>query len=213
MPTRVLVADDHTVVRQGLVGLLTAAGEFEIVAEAKDGHEAVEKALETRPDVVILDVAMPRLDGFEAARRIKKALPAVRILALTMHEDEEYILRMVRAGVSGYLVKDTAAAELQAAIRALRSGKGYFGPQAAKALAETYQAGRALPEDPYNRLTDREREVFHLLIEGKTNAQVAELLFISPKTVDNHRTHVMDKLGVHNTAELMRFAARHGLLR
>jgi DNA-binding NarL/FixJ family response regulator len=213
MPTRVLVADDHTVVRQGLVGLLRAAGEFEIVAEAKDGHEAVEKALATRPDVVILDVAMPRLDGFEAARRIKKALPAVRILALTMHEDEEYILRMVRAGVSGYLVKDTAAAELQAAIRALRSGKGYFGPQAAKALAETYQAGRALPEDPYNRLTDREREVFHLLIEGKTNSQVAELLFISPKTVDNHRTHVMDKLGVHNTAELMRFAARHGLLR
>lgn len=213
MPTRVLVADDHTVVRQGLVGLLSAGGEFEVVAEAKDGHDAVEKALQTRPDVVILDVAMPRLDGFEAARRIRKALPAVRILALTMHEDEEYVLRMVRAGVSGYLVKDTATAELQEAIRALRSGKGYFGPQAAKALAESYQTGRSVPENPYARLTDREREVFQLLTEGKTNAQVGELLFISPKTVDNHRTHVMDKLGVHSTAELMRFAARHGLLR
>ncbi len=213
MPTRVLVADDHTVVRQGLVGLLSAGGEFEVVAEAKDGHEAVDKATQTRPDVVILDVAMPRLDGFEAARRIKKALPSVRILALTMHDDEEYVLRMVRAGVSGYLVKDTAAAELQQAIRALRSGKGYFGPQAAKALAETHQAGRAIPENPYSRLTDREREVLHLVIEGKTNAQVAAILFISPKTVDNHRTHVMEKLGVHSTAELMRFAARHGLLR
>jgi DNA-binding NarL/FixJ family response regulator len=210
--TRVLLADDHTVVRQGLVSILTAAGEFEVVAQASDGSEAVEKALASRPDVVVLDISMPRLSGLEAARRIKKALPQAQILALTMHDDEEYVLKMVRAGVSGYLVKDSAAAELVAAIRVLRSGQGFFGPQAAKALAQAYQAKTPLPEDPYARLTDREREVFQLVVEGKTNAQIAETLFISPKTVDNHRTRLMEKLDVHSTAELMRFAAKHGLL-
>jgi DNA-binding NarL/FixJ family response regulator len=212
MPTRVLLADDHTVVRQGLVSVLKASGDLEVVAEASDGHEAVEKALQTRPDVVVLDITMPRLSGFEAARRIRKALPAARILALTMHDDEEYVLKMVRAGVSGYLVKDAAASELVTAIRALRSGKGFFGPQAAKALAEAYQGEGVMPEDPYGRMTDREREVFHLIVEGKTNAQIAGVLFISPKTVDNHRTRLMEKLRVHSTAELLRYAARHGLL-
>lgn len=211
-PVRVLLADDHTIVRQGLLGILQASGEVQVVAEAADGNEAVQKALETRPDVVVLDITMPRLNGLEAARRIKKAQPGVRILVLTMHEDEEYVLKMVRAGVAGYLLKETAASELMAAIRALREGKSHFGPHAARVLAEAVQSGRDAPEDPYGRLTDREREIFHLLIEGKTNAQVAEILYISPKTVDNHRTHLMDKLGVHSTAELMRYAARHGLL-
>ena len=129
-----------------------------------------------------------------------------------MHEDEEYVLKMVRAGASGYLVKDGAASELVAAIRALKAGQGYFGPQAAKALAEVYQGDRPVPEDPYARLTDREREVFQLLVEGRTNAQVADVLCISAKTVDNHRTHLMEKLGVHSTVELLRFAARSGHL-
>jgi DNA-binding NarL/FixJ family response regulator len=209
---RVLLADDHPILRQGLVGILNASGEVEVVAEAGDGNEAVEKAIATRPDIVVLDISMPRLNGLEAARRIHKALPGTRVLVLTMHEDEEYVLKMVRAGVSGYLVKDGAASELVAAVRALRAGKGYFGPQASKALSEVYQEARPFPEDPYGRLTDREREVFQLLVEGRTNAQVAEILFISAKTVDNHRTHLMEKLGVHNTAELLRYAAKHGLL-
>jgi DNA-binding NarL/FixJ family response regulator len=209
--TRVLLADDHTIVRQGLSGILQAEADLEVVAEAADGNEAVQRSLETQPEIVVLDISMPRLHGLEAARRIKKALPASRILVLTMHDDEEYVLKMVRAGVSGYLVKDGAASELVAAIRALRSGQGYFGPQAAQALATAYQGGQQA-DDPYGRLTDREREVFHLLIEGRTNAQVAELLFISPKTVDNHRTRLMEKLGVHGTAGLMRYAAKHGLL-
>jgi two-component system response regulator NreC len=212
-PIRVLVADDHTIVRQGLVGILKKSEEIEVVAEAADGHEAVEKALKSKPDVAVVDVSMPRLSGIEAARRIHEALPATRILVLTMHDDEEYILRMVRAGVSGYLLKDGAASELLAGIKAVKSGKTFFGPHATKALAEAFQRDR--PEesaDPYERLTNREREVFQLVVEGKTNAEIAEILFISGKTVDNHRTRLMEKLGVHSTAELVRYAARHKLL-
>ncbi len=209
---RVLVADDHTMIRQGLISILRADDEFEVVGEAAEGNEAVEKAVQSRPDVVVLDLTMPRLNGLEAARRIRKALPRTRILVLTMHDDEEYVLRTVRAGASGYVVKDGATAELVAAIRAVSAGQGYFGPQAAKALAASYERGGAVAEDPYERLTTREREVFHLLIEGRTNAQIARLLFISPKTVDNHRTRLMEKLGVHSTAELIRYAAKHKLL-
>ena len=210
---RVLVADDHTIVRQGLVGILKASEEIEVVGEASDGHEAVETALKTKPDVAVLDVSMPRLSGFEAARRIHDALPATRVLVLTMHDDEEYILKMVRAGASGYLLKDGAASELLAGIRALKAGKTYFGPHATKALAEAFARDRpSEPADPYERLTGREREVFQLVVEGKTNAEIAEVLFISPKTVDNHRTRLMEKLGVHSTAEVIRYAARHKLL-
>jgi DNA-binding NarL/FixJ family response regulator len=209
---RVLLADDHTLLRQGLAGMLRADPGFEVVGEAADGSEAVEQALLTKPDVAVLDISMPRLGGLEATRRIRKALPQTRVLVLTMHEDEEYVLQLVRAGASGYLVKDSAAQELMNALRALKQGRSYFGTQAARALAAAWQGGREAPEDPYGRLTDREREVFHLIIEGRTNAQVADVLCISPKTVDNHRTRLMEKLGVHSTAEMMRFAARRNLL-
>jgi two-component system response regulator NreC len=209
---RVLLADDHTLVRQGLAGMLRGADGFEVVAEAADGSEAVDKALASRPDVAVLDISMPRLGGLEATRRIRKALPQTRVLVLTMHEDEEYVLQLVRAGASGYLVKDSAAPELLNAIRALKQGRPWFGTQAARALAAAWQGGKETPDDPYGRLTDREREVFHLLIEGRTNAQVADVLCISPKTVDNHRTRLMEKLGVHSAAEMMRFAAKHNLL-
>ena len=210
---RVLVADDHTIVRQGLVGILRASPDMEVVAEAADGSEAVEKSLKAKPDVVVLDVSMPRLSGIEAARRIHESLPAARILVLTMHDDEEYILKMVRAGASGYLLKDGAASELLAGIRNLKAGKTHFGPHAAKALEEAFARDRpSEPADPYERLTDREREVFQLVVEGKTNAEIGELLFISAKTVDNHRTRLMEKLGLHSAAELIRYAARHKLL-
>jgi DNA-binding NarL/FixJ family response regulator len=207
-----LIADDHTIVRQGLVGILKSSDDVEVVGEAGDGAEAVEKSLKLKPDVVVLDVSMPHLSGLEAARRIREALPGTRVLVLTMHDDEEYVLKMVRAGASGYLLKDSAASELIAGIRALRAGKVYFGPHASRALAEAYQSDRPMPEDPFERLTDREREIFQLVVEGKTNAQIADMLFISPKTVDNHRTRMMEKLGVHGTAELVRFAAKHKLL-
>jgi DNA-binding NarL/FixJ family response regulator len=211
-PLRVLLADDHTILRQGLLGILRTSPDFEIVAEAGNGHDAVERALATRPDVAVLDITMPRLSGLEAARRIRKLLPRCRILVLTMHDENEFVLKMVRAGVAGYLVKDGAAAELLTALKAVGAGRSYFGAQATRALADVAEGEQPLPEDPLTRLTEREREVLHLLIEGKTNAQVAGVLCISPKTVDNHRTHLMEKLGVHSAAELLRFAARHGLL-
>ena len=199
--------------RQGLVGILKASADMEVVAEASDGNEAVEKSLKTKPDVVVLDVSMPRLSGIEAARRIHETLPAARILVLTMHDDEEYILKMVRAGASGYLLKDGAASELLAGIRNLKAGKTHYGPHAAKALEEAFARDRpSEPADPYERLTDREREVFQLVVEGKTNAEIGELLFISAKTVDNHRTRLMEKLGLHSAAEVIRYAARHKLL-
>lgn len=210
---RVLVADDHTIVRQGLVKLLVESGECEVVAEAADGLEAVEKAQATRPEVAILDLSMPRLPGLEAVRRIHLALPQTRVLVLTAHEEEEYVLPLVRAGASGYLIKDSAVSELLAAVRALHAGQGYFGPQAARVLAEQYRhPERASASDPYGGLSPREREVFHLVVDGKTTKEIARALGISVKTADNHRYRLMDKLGVHNTAELVRYAARHGLI-
>lgn len=210
---RVLVADDHTIVRQGLVKLLVESGECDVVAEAADGLDAVEKALAIQPDVAILDLSMPRLSGLEAVRRIHEALPQTRVLVLTAHEEEEYVLPIVRAGASGYLIKDSAVSELLAAVRALHAGQGYFGPQAARVLAEQYRhPERAAAGDPYGGLSPREREVFHLVVDGKTTKEVARQLGISVKTADNHRYRLMEKLGVHNTAELVRYAARHGLI-
>lgn len=212
MTIRVLVADDHTIVRQGVVSLLEAGGDCEVVAQASDGVEAVEKALATHPDVAVLDIGMPRLSGLEAVRRIRQEAPKVRVLVLTMHEEEEYVVHLVRAGASGYLVKDSAAGELLAAVRALARGHGYFGPYAARVLAEQYRHPEGSAQDPYGTLTAREREVFHLVVDGKTTKEVAKALGISPKTAENHRTRLMEKLDVHNTAELVRYAARRGLL-
>ncbi len=210
---RVLVVDDHTIVRQGLVHLLNQSDECEVVAEAGDGLEAFELALREKPQVVILDLTMPRLGGLEATRRIHEARPDTRILVLSAHEAEEYIVPVVHAGASGYLKKDSAATELLAAVRALAAGEGYFGPQAARVLAEQYRRPERLRlEDPYRTLTPREREVFHLVVEGKTTKEVARGLGISIKTAENHRTRLMDKLDVHNTAELVRYAAHKGLL-
>ena len=209
---RVLIADDHTLVRKGLVSLLADSGECEVVAEAADGLEAVEKAQALRPDVAILDLTMPRLTGLEAVQRIHEALPQTRILVLTAHEEEEYVLPLVRAGASGYLIKDSAVAELMAAVRALHAGHGYFGPQAARVLAEQYRHPERASADPYSGLSPREREVFHLVVKGQTTKEIARALGISVKTADNHRYRLMEKLGVHNAAELVRYAARHGLL-
>lgn len=211
MSTRVIVADDHTIVRQGLVSLLEECGEFDVIAEAADGVEAIETILAAKPDVAVVDLTMPKLSGIEVVRRVHGELPQVRLLVLTVHEEEEYVLPIVRAGASGYLVKDAAADELIAAVRALARGKAYFGPQAAQVLADQYQRPAGV-DDPYGSLTAREREVFHLVIEGRTTKEVARELGTSVKTAENHRSRAMEKLGVHNTAELVRYAARKGLL-
>jgi DNA-binding NarL/FixJ family response regulator len=209
---RVLIADDHTMVRESLVSVLQADGSVQVVAQASDGAEALEKALQVRPDVVVLDLSMPRLGGIEVVRRLREMLPATRVLVLTMHQEDEYVLQAVRAGASGYLVKDSAASELLAAVRSLHGGGGVFGGVAGGALAEQLQHPERTLDDPYGRLTPREREVFHLIAEGMTTKEIARRLDISTKTADNHRGHVLDKLDMRNPAELVRYALRRGLL-
>lgn len=209
---RVLIADDHTLVRESLVSLLESGGDVQVVAQAADGLETVEKAIATRPDVVVTDISMPRLNGIEVVRRLHEALPDTRVLVLTMHQEDEYVLQAVRFGAAGYMVKDSAASELLIAVRSLHAGRGYFGPQAAKALAEQLQHPERDLGDPYGELTPREREVFHLLAEGLTTKEIARQLGISVKTAENHRARVLAKLGVRNTAELVRYALRRGLL-
>jgi DNA-binding NarL/FixJ family response regulator len=209
---RVLIAEDHTMVRESLVSVLQADGDVQVVAQASDGFDAVEKAIQLRPDVVIVDLSMPRLSGIEVIRRLREAVPTARVLVLTMHQEDEYILQAVRAGASGYLVKDSAAAELLSAVRSVHAGRGYFGPQAARTLADQLQHPERALDDPYGRLTAREREVFHLIAEGHTTKEIARRLDIGVKTAENHRGRVLDKLDMRNTAELVRYALRKGLI-
>jgi two-component system, NarL family, response regulator NreC len=211
-PIRVLVADDHTLLREGLVALLNRSGECSVVAEAADGMAAVEAATRTRPDVAVVDISMPRLNGMEVVRRLAHDCPDTRVLVVTMHAEEEYVLHVVRAGAAGFLLKDSAGSELLAAVKSLAAGHGYFGPHAAKVLAMQMQQPKAQLEDPYRGLTPREREVFHLIVEGLTTKEIARKLEISAKTAENHRTRVLEKLEARNTAELIRYAVRHGLM-
>lgn len=209
---RVLVADDHTILRDGLVALLNASDDCRVVGEAADGITAVDLAQRLEPDVIVCDVSMPKLNGIEVVRRLSKELDKTRILVLTMHAEEEYVLHVVRAGASGFLLKDSASAELLNAVRALAAGRGYFGTHASRVLAQQVQQPQSRIEDPYRDLTQREREVFHLIVEGMTTKEIARQLDISTKTAENHRFRAMDKLGVRNTAELIRYAVKHGLL-
>ena len=211
-PIRVVIADDHTIVRESLVGVLEASGECRVVGQAADGIEAIEKTLALRPDVVILDISMPRLSGIEVVRRLHAELPATRTLVLTMHEEEEYVLHVVRAGASGFLLKDSAISELIAAVRDLHAGRGHYGAYAARVLAEQLQQPQRMLSDPYGRMTPREREVFHLIVEGQTTKEIARKLAISTKTAENHRGHVLQKLKARNSAEVVRYAVRKGLL-
>lgn len=211
-PIRVLIADDHTMVRESLVNVLEASGECTVVAQAADGLSAVEKALQVRPDVAIVDISMPGLNGVEVIRRLHAELPATRTLVLTMHEDEEYVLHVVRAGASGYLLKDSPISELINAVKQLHAGRAHFGAAAASVLARQVHAPSVDSGDPYGRLTSREREVFHLVVEGRTCKEIAAKLGISPKTAENHRANVLEKLDARNTADVVRYAVRRGLL-
>lgn len=209
---RVMIADDHTLVRQSLVSVLNASGYCHVVAEAADGVAAVEQAMAVRPDVAIIDISMPRLSGVEVVRRLHADLPSTRTLVLTMHEEVEYVLHVVRAGASGFLLKDSATTELIQAVRDLHAGRGHFSANAARVLAEQVHQPTPDLDDPYGRLTAREREVFHLIVEGKTSKEIARLLEISAKTAENHRARVLEKLDAHNTADVVRYAMRKGLL-
>jgi two-component system response regulator NreC len=210
---RVLLADDHTVVRKGLRLLLESAG-FEVIADACDGRETVALAERLLPDVVVLDVAMPILNGIEAARQISAKFPNTAIVFLSMHSDEGYVLKALKSGARAYLLKDSAEQDLIAAIRAVSDGKAFFSPAISKMLVEDYmrQMRERDVEDSYELLTTREREILQLLAEGKSNKDVANLLSLSLYTVETHRSNIFQKLNLHSSAELILYAIRKGVI-
>jgi DNA-binding NarL/FixJ family response regulator len=208
MPTQVLLADDHQIVRQGLKSMLEHEG-FRVVAEASDGREAVQLATTTHPDVVVLDLAMPGLNGIDAGREITRAAPRVKIVLLTVHREDPYVLEALRGGVSGYVLKTQAADDLIRAIREVMRGAIYLSPGVSRAVVDAYRTKSDLPADP---LSPREREVLQLVAEGKTTKEVAGLLGISFKTAESHRTRIMAKLDIHEIAGLVRYAIRVGLI-
>jgi DNA-binding NarL/FixJ family response regulator len=206
---RILLADDHAVVRQGFKMILDAQADMEIVGEAGNGREAVELAEQLRPDVVVMDVSMPELNGIEATRRLTSSVPRARVVALSMHKDSVYVREILRAGARGYLLKDSGAADLVAAIRAVASGESYLSPAVSNAVLDDY---RRQATNPIDLLTSREREVLQLLAEGKTNKEIAGVLNLSVYTVEAHRGRILEKLNLHSIGELVRFAVRNGLI-
>jgi two-component system response regulator NreC len=213
-PIRILLADDHNVIRRGLRMLLENQPGFSVVAEAADGVSAVEQTIAAKPDVVVLDVAMPRLSGTDAAERIAGQVPSAAIVILSMHSDEAYVLRALKAGAKGYLLKDSAEGDLIEAIKAVSQGKAFFSPEVSRMLVEDYvrEIKARGVEDSYSLLTSREREVLHLLAEGKSNKEIATLLNLSQYTVETHRRNIQEKLNLHTLAELILYAVRKGVI-
>jgi len=213
-PIRILLADDHTVMRRGLRLLLESQPEFTVVAEAADGRQAVEQAEATQPDVAVVDIAMPNLSGIEAAQRMSAAHPQIAIVILSMHSDESYVLRALKAGAKGYLLKDSAEGDLIEAIKAVHRGKTFFSPEITKMLVADYvQEIRARgAEDSYDLLTSREREILQLLAERKQNKEIAQALNLSPYTIETHRRNLQEKLNLHSLAELILYAVRKGVI-
>jgi len=204
-----LLADDHAVVRQGFKMILAAQPDMEIVGEAGNGREALDLAGQFQPDVVVMDVAMPELNGIEATRRIADVSPRSRVLALSMHKDSVYVREILRAGARGYLLKDSISSDLLAAVRAIARGEGYLSPGVSDAVLNDY---RRHVTDPIDLLSSREREVLQMIAEGKTNKEIATVLNLSVYTVDAHRGRIMEKLNVHSVTDLVRFAVRSGLV-
>ena len=214
MPIRILLADDHTVVRDGLRALLEKQPDMTVVAEASDGRDSIRLAEEQSPDVVVMDIGMPNLNGIEATRRILAANPRTAVVMLSMHQDESYVLRSLKAGAKGYLLKDSLRGDVIDAIRAVAQGRSFLTRKVRLMLQEDYvrqMESRGL-EDSYDLLTDREREVLHMVAEGKSNKEVAGLLNISPTTVETHRAHILQKLGIHSVPELILYAVRKGIV-
>lgn len=211
---RILVVDDHTIVRDGICALLSLAADMEVVGEAANGQEAMEKVEELTPDVVIMDIAMPLMGGMETTRRIRKQFPGTRVLALTQYADKEYVFPVIEAGAHGFISKTAASSELVVGIRSVYRGDSFLSPSVAKLLVENVQTGKNLQErrDPYDQLTGREREVLKLLAEGHTTQEIAEILVISPKTVEGYKTNLMDKLDIHNRVDLVKYALRKGII-
>jgi two-component system response regulator NreC len=212
---RLLLADDHTVVRQGLRKILEDRPEWEVVAEAGDGREAVRLTETHKPDVAIVDVAMPLLNGIETTRQISRKSPSTRVLVLSMHADEAYVTQILQAGATGYLLKDSADVDLIQAVAAVAKGTSFFSPAIARVMLDDYVQKLAEKgvTDRYESLSEREREIFQLIAEGKANKEIAALLSISPSTVETHRARIMEKLDLHSAAEIVLYAVRRGVIR
>ncbi len=207
---RVLIAEDHTIVRQGLVALLRSEPEIEVAGEASDGFEAVEMAKKLLPDIVLMDIAMRNLNGLEATRKIKKLFPHIKVLVLTMYENEEWIFQVLKAGASGYLIKDSAMTDLISAIRAVSQGDSFLSPSISKKVIDEYIRKAEMGEGKVldDLLSNREREVLQLIAEGHSIPQISSLLCISKKTVEAHKTHIMEKLNIHDKVGLIKYAIR-----
>jgi len=211
-PIRVLLADDHTLVRAGIRGLLESIEGVEVIGEAGEGREALRLAEALRPDLVLLDIGMPGLNGLEAAGHLASMDPSIRVLILSMHSSEEYVLRALRAGCGGYLLKGSAVSELEIAVRAVARGETYLSPAVSKQVVADYVGRMGGARDPLDALTPRQREILQLVAEGHTSKDIAQRLGLSFKTVEGHRAQVMERLGVHDLAGLVRFAVRAGLV-
>jgi DNA-binding NarL/FixJ family response regulator len=214
MPIRILLADDHEVVRDGVRALLEKQADMLIVGEAADGREAARLAGELAPDVIVMDVGMPNLNGIDATRRILAAHPQIAVVILSMHQDESYVLRSLKAGAKGYLLKESLRSDVLDAIRAVAQGRSFLTRKISRMMQEDYiqeMEQRGL-EDSYDLLTDREREVLQLAAEGKPNKEIAGALSISLTTVETHRTHILQKLGLHSVPELILYAVRKGII-
>jgi len=211
---RVILAEDHTIVRQGLRLLLKQSDDIKVIGEAKDGREAVKKTGHLKPDIALMDISMPILNGIEATRQIKKKFPDIKVLILTMHTTEEYISQILHAGASGYLVKKSAHHELLSAIKAIQKGNSYLSPLVSKKVVDEYlqKTKDDIKQDRYEKLTTREREVLQLVAEGQSNKEIAELLYLSVKTVETHKAHLMDKLNLHTTTDLIKYAIQKGII-
>jgi DNA-binding NarL/FixJ family response regulator len=210
----ILLGDDHTLVRHGVRKILEEQPEWTVVDEAGDGRDAVAKAVALQPNVAILDIGMPLLNGIEATRQIVRRAPAVQVLILSMHASEEYVVQALQAGARGYLLKDSADVDLVHAVLAVSAGKSFFSPAVATVMLDDYVRHLTAKGvvDRYQLLSEREREIFQLIAEGRSNKEVAEVLCLSPATIETHRAHILQKLDVHNTAELVLFAVRRGVI-
>jgi len=209
MPIRVLIADDHTIVRDGLRALLEAEKDIQVAGDAADGRDAVRQAEQLCPDVVLVDIAMPELNGIEASRQIREACPSAQVIILSMHSSAEHIFQALHAGARGYLLKESAGKEVAAAIRAVHAGQRYLSQKISGQALDDY--ARQRKPGPLDRLSPREREILQLVVEGKSSAEIAALFSLSPKTVETYRSRLMDKLGIGDLPGLVKFAIQHGL--
>jgi len=211
---RVIVVDDHTIVRDGICSLLSLTPDIEVIGEAANGREALEMLKKLMPDVVLMDIAMPIMGGLEATRRIIKEFPRIKVLALTQYDDREYVFPVIEAGACGFISKTAASSELASGVRSVYRGDSFLSPSVARFLVESHQQGASIARihDPYEQLTDREREILKLLVEGYTTQEIADMLVVSYKTVEGHKTNLMSKLDIHSRTDLVKYALRKGII-